>query len=131
MTLSLAAWLERVVVAELAEAGGLQCRGSGLWVEMSALQPLGVGSVVGGRGVLSRHSARACCYLHPAEACPGPAFPEPQAAGLGGGGLCPPLFWQEPSVRFPHPVGLRQAQARGVRLGLPQGPRHRGMRPLP
>lgn len=82
----------------------------------------GGGARGGGRGMLSRHSARACCYLYPAEACPGPAFPEPQAAGLGGGVCAPPLFWQEPSVRFPHPVGLRQAQARGVRLGLPQGP---------
>lgn len=50
MTLSLAAWLERVAVAELAEAGGLQCRGSGLWVEMSALEPPRVGSGAGGGG---------------------------------------------------------------------------------
>ena len=51
-----------------------------------------------------------------------PGLPGTPGCRAGWGGLCPPLFWQEPSERFPHPVGLRQAQARGVRLGLPQGP---------
>ena len=64
--------------AAVAEARGLRCRGSRLRVDVSALEPPGWAERVG--GALSRRSARACCCLHPAEACPSPAFPEPQAA---------------------------------------------------
>ena len=62
----------------------------------------GVGGA--GGGALSRRSARACRYLHPAEACPGPAFPEPQAAGLCGG-ACAPLILAGAFCEVPPPCG--------------------------
>ena len=62
----------------------------------------GVGGA--GGGALSRRSARACCYLYPAEACPSPAFPEPQAAGLGGG-VCAPLMLAGAFCEVPPPRG--------------------------
>ena len=88
--------------AAVAEAGGLRCRGSRLRVDVSALKPPGWAERVG--GVLSRRSARACCCLHPAEACPSPAFPEPQAAGLGGG-VCAPFILAGAFCEVPPPHG--------------------------
>lgn len=117
-SLSRPGW-SRAAVAELAEAGGLRCRGSRLWVDVSALEPPGWAERVGGRSRDAQPAPAATSILPR----PVPAQPSrnPRLQGWVGGSV-PPLCWLEPSVRFPHPVGLRQAQARWVRSGLPQGP---------
>lgn len=79
----------------------------------------GVGGAGGGRSRDAQPAPAATSILPR----PVPARPSrnPRLQGCVGGPV-PPLSWLEPSVRFPHPVGLRQAQAGGVRSGLPRGP---------
>lgn len=102
-----------------AEAGRLQRGGGRLWVDVLALEPPGWAERVGGRSRDAQPAPAATSILPR----PVPARPSrnPRLQGCVGGPV-PPLSWLEPSVRFPHPVGLRQAQAGGVRSGLPRGP---------
>lgn len=100
-TLSLTAWLEPGGSGSGQRPGACSAGVAGCGWTCWPSSPRGGRS---GWGALSRRSARACRYLHPAEACPGPAFPEPQAAGLCGG-ACAPLILAGAFCEVPPPCG--------------------------